>query len=80
MSSDIYKNDFYKKLGKKIFRLRKKSKISREKFSEITGINEYYIGEIERGEKHASIDVLFKISNEFNLKIHELINVEEETI
>ncbi len=69
-------SDFYKKLGNKIFRLRKQSKISREKFSEITGINAYYLGEIERGEKHASLDILFKISQEFNLKIHELLNIE----
>lgn len=46
------------------------------KFSEIIGINSYYLGEIERGEKLASLDVLFKFANHFNLKIHELINVE----
>ena len=68
---------FYKKLGKKIFQLRKKTKLSRETFAEITGINEYYLGEIERGEKHASLDILFKIANQLNLKIHELINVED---
>lgn len=42
----------------------------------IIGINSYYLGEIERGEKHASLDVLFKFADHFNLKIHELINVE----
>lgn len=46
------------------------------KFSEIIGINSYILGEIERGEKHASLDVLFKFANHFNLKIHELINIE----
>ena len=56
--------------------MRKAEKLSREKFSEIIGINGYYLGEIERGEKHASLDVLFKFAKHFNLKIHELIKIE----
>lgn len=44
-------NNFYTLLGKKIFCLRKSQKLSREKFAEIAGINDYYLGEIERGEK-----------------------------
>lgn len=78
MSSNI-NNDFYKLLGKKIYNLRKKAKLSRDRFSEITGINDYYIGEIERGEKHATLDKLLIISDKLNLKIHELINIEEDT-
>lgn len=68
-------NDFYKKLGKKIYKLRKEMKLSREKFAEITGINDYYLGEIERGEKKASLDILFKIANQFKLEIHELLHL-----
>jgi len=64
------------KLGKKIFKLRKMQKISREKFAEAAGINDYYLGEIERGEKKASLDVLFKVANKLNLKIQELLDVE----
>ena len=66
-------NDFYKELGKKIYKLRKEMKLSREKFAEIAGINDYYLGEIERGEKKA--DILFKIANQFNLEIHELLHL-----
>lgn len=69
-------NDFYLKLGKKIYKLRRAQKLSREKFSELAGINDYYLGEIERGEKKASLDILFKISNILGLKIHELLNIE----
>ena len=71
-------SDFYEKLGRKIFLLRKSSKFSREKFAEMIGINDYYLGEIERGEKRASLDILFKIAKPFNLKIHELINIEQQ--
>lgn len=70
-------NNFYKKLGKKIYTLRRSNGLSREKFSELAGINDYYLGEIERGEKKASLDVLFKISTNLNLKIHDLINIEQ---
>ncbi len=69
-------NDFYKKLGKKIYSLRKKQKMSRENFAELAGMNDYYLGEIERGEKRASLDTLFKICNILNMKIHELLNIE----
>ena len=67
---------FYENLGHKIFTLRKNKKLSREKFAELAGINDYYLGEIERGEKKASIDILLKISKTLNLKIHELLNLE----
>lgn len=66
-------NDFYKKLGQKIYRLRREMKLSREKFAELAEINEYYLGEIERGEKKASLDILFKISAKLGLEIHELL-------
>lgn len=68
-------NDFYKKLGKKIYKLRKEMKISREKFAEVAEINDYYLGEIERGEKKASLDILFKISKVLKLEIHELLHL-----
>lgn len=67
---------FYKKLGNKIFYLRKLHKVSREKFAEMADINAYYLGEIERGEKKASIDTLFKICKILNIQLHELVNVD----
>lgn len=69
-------NEFYLKLGKRIYSLRRKLGLSREKFAELAGMNDYYLGEIERGEKKASIDTLFKISNLLNIKLHELLNIE----
>lgn len=69
-------NNFYNKLGKKIYKLRKGLNLSREKFAEKAGINDYYLGEIERGEKKASLDILFKICNLLNIKIYELLNLD----
>lgn len=68
-------SDFYTKLGNKIFDLRKATKLSREKFAEIAGMNDYYLGEIERGEKKASLDTLFKICKLLDLEIYELLNL-----
>ena len=50
--------------------------LSREKFAELAGMNDYYLGEIERREKKASLDTLFKIAGLFNIKIHELLNLD----
>lgn len=69
--------NFYVKLGKKIASLRKEMKLSREKFAEKAGINDYYLGEIERGEKKASIDILFKICKLLKLELHELVNLND---
>lgn len=67
---------FYKKLGKKIYYLRKAQKLSRERFAEMANISDYFLGEIERGEKKASIDTLFKICDVLEIKLHELVNIE----
>jgi transcriptional regulator with XRE-family HTH domain len=63
-------------LGNKIFILRRNKGLSREKFAELAEINDYYLGEIERGEKKATIDMLFKICNILELKIYELLKLE----
>lgn len=68
-------SDFYKKLGKKIYTMRRLQNMSREKFAELAGMNDYYLGEIERGEKKASLDTLFKICEILDIKIYELLNV-----
>lgn len=69
---------FYKRLGKKIKNLRKQSKLSQEKLAEKIGISAYYYGEIERGTKKAKIDKLLQIAKIFEIKIHELVNLDNE--
>ena len=56
--------------------MRKAKKLSREVFAEKADINDYYLGEIERGEKKASLDTLFKICKVLGIKIYELLNIE----
>ena len=66
-------SNFYKELGNKIRVLRKQQNFSREKLAEIADMNAYYLGEIERGEKKASLDFLMKICNVLKIKLHELV-------
>lgn len=67
---------FYKKLGSKIRWIRNTQNLSREKLAELADMNTYYLGEIERGEKKASIDTLFKLCKVLDLKLHELVNID----
>ena len=60
----------------RIKNLRKNKDLSREKLAELADMNTYYLGEIERGEKKASIDTLFKLCNVLDLKLHELVNID----
>ena len=69
-------SNFYINLGIKIRTLRKSLKFSREKLAELADINTYYLGEIERGEKRASLDTLMKLCTILNIKIYELLNLE----
>ncbi len=67
---------FYKKLGERIRNLRRQQNFSREKLAELADMNAYYLGEIERGEKKASIDFLMKICKVLQIKLHELVNID----
>ncbi len=68
--------DFYKELGIKIRDLRKRQSLSREKLAEFADMNAYYLGEIERGEKKASLDFLMKICKVLKIKLHDLVNLD----
>jgi transcriptional regulator with XRE-family HTH domain len=52
-----------KAIGLRIWEERKKFQLTREEFAEIIGLSEYYIGQLERGERQMSLPVMIKISN-----------------
>ena len=52
-----------KEIGLRIRQKREELKLSRESFAEILGLSDYYIGQLERGERQMSLPVLVKISN-----------------
>ena len=59
-------------LGKNISDYRKKQGISQEKLAELSGCHTSYIGQIERGEKNATIESVEKIANALNVSLSTL--------
>lgn len=50
-----------KAIGQRIREEREKLKLSREEFAEIVGLSDYYVGQLERGERQMSLPVLVKV-------------------
>ncbi|MBO5387571.1 MAG: helix-turn-helix transcriptional regulator [Lachnospiraceae bacterium] len=65
-------------LGQRIKYYRKKKKLSQEKLSELADLHPTYIGQLERGEKNASIESLYKISIGLQVPITQLLEKLDE--
>ncbi|KUO49321.1 MAG: DNA-binding protein [Desulfitibacter sp. BRH_c19] len=62
-----------KAIGQRIRGEREKLGLSREKFAEIIGLSDYYVGQLERGERQMSLPVLVKISKHLRESLDYLI-------
>jgi transcriptional regulator with XRE-family HTH domain len=62
-----------KAIGQRMRREREKLDLSREKFAEIIGLSDYYVGQLERGERQMSLPVLVKIANCLHISLDFLI-------
>lgn len=65
MKKDVTKNDEIinnKKIGIRIRQERERLALTRADFAEIVGLSDYYVGQLERGERQMSLPVLIKIS------------------
>ncbi|WP_104372022.1 helix-turn-helix domain-containing protein [Desulfocucumis palustris] len=62
-----------KAVGQRIREEREKFRLSREEFAEILGLSDYYIGQLERGERQMSLPVLVKIVNCLHISLDYLI-------
>jgi transcriptional regulator with XRE-family HTH domain len=60
-------------LGEIIRSHRKNVDMSQEKLAEKADLHHNYIGELERGEKAASIDTLVKIAKALGVKVRDLV-------
>lgn len=63
-----------KELGLKIRFYRKEKRITQEQLAEICGFHPTYIGQLERGEKNASIETLYRVSRGLNISMCSLMN------
>lgn len=74
-------SDIAKILGKRIRNYRVALGLSQEKLAELARCHPTYIGQIERGEKNATIESVEKISSALNVslsKLFEKLGAEDE--
>ena len=65
-------SDITKILGKRIRNYRTAMGLSQEKLAELSGCHPTYIGQIERGEKNATIESIEKIATALNISLSKL--------
>ena len=71
---NLNQNKFNVKLGAVIRKLREEQELSRHALAEISGVNEKYIGKIERGESSPSCFIVKKLSLSLNIQLSSLLN------
>ncbi|MDS1029260.1 helix-turn-helix domain-containing protein [Bacillota bacterium LX-D] len=62
-----------KAIGQRIRKEREKLRLSREEFAEIIGLSDYYVGQLERGERQMSLPVLVKVTNCLHVSLDYLV-------
>lgn len=62
-----------KDIGLRIRKEREGLKLSREDFAEIIGLSDYYIGQLERGERQMSLPSLVKVANCLHISLDYLV-------
>jgi transcriptional regulator with XRE-family HTH domain len=67
-------------VGENIRQLRKKRGLSQEQLAFRADINASYMGQVERGEKNPTIDVLSKIANALQTPLEILVNVSSSPV
>jgi transcriptional regulator with XRE-family HTH domain len=63
-----------KTLGEVVRSYREKVELSQEQLAERADLHHNYVGEIERGEKAATIDTLVKIAKGLNVRVRDLVD------
>ena len=65
-------SEIAKQIGQRIRNYRVKLGLSQEKLAEFSGVHPTYIGQLERGEKNATLESIEKISKALNLPLSKL--------
>lgn len=65
-------SEIAKVIGQRIRNYRTKQGLSQEKLAELSGCHPTYIGQLERGEKNATIESIEKISLALNVSLSKL--------
>jgi len=65
-------SDIAKVIGQRIRNYRTTAGLSQEKLAELSGCHPTYIGQLERGEKNATIESIEKIASALNVSLSQL--------
>ncbi|MGN0243248.1 MAG: helix-turn-helix domain-containing protein [Lachnospiraceae bacterium] len=60
-------SDITKTLGARIRNYRKQANLTQEELAELACVHSTYIGQLERGEKNATVDTIVKISRALHI-------------
>ena len=69
----VAKHEHRKIVGKTIRKYRNRAGMSIERLAEKADLHHNYVGEIERGEKAASLDTLVKLAKGLGVRAHRLL-------
>jgi len=65
-------SDIAKVIGQRIRNYRTTAGLSQEKLAELSGCHPTYIGQLERGEKNATLESIEKIASALNVSLSKL--------
>lgn len=65
-------SDIAKAVGQRIRNYRTQKRLSQEKFAELSGCHPTYIGQLERGEKNATLESIERISVALDISLSKL--------
>jgi len=65
-------SDLAKTVGQRIRNYRTQLGLSQEKLAEFAGCHPTYIGQLERGEKNATLESIDKVSSSLNISLSKL--------
>ncbi len=68
----------FKTLGQRIRALRQRKDLTQEQLGEVSELNYKYVGEIERGDKTASVETLDRIAKGLEVPLVELLRFDHE--
>lgn len=71
-------SDMINKLGEKLRSLRQRQGLSQTQLGDRLGVNQTYVGKMERGEKIPNLEMFLKISDLFKVSTDQLIRDELE--
>lgn len=67
-------SDIAKTIGQRIRNYRTQKGLSQEKLAELAGCHPTYIGQLERGEKNATLESVEKIASAMDISLSELFD------